>query len=255
MASGVMQAEIRLFEIKELPYTARFGLASTEPIKRWATFTLRKTGDLYYTSAIDLRKDEDSSWIHISVHQSGEIHSSRYTGRGEEQKKYYSGKAGDIGNAFQNIADPYEVLHSEEYLEPGYLYSGLPTLEKKHREKNDHNEFVPCLDKLLVNSRLYSTLDLVPWIGEDEIKHYLISKLNRIFDDKDPRCHVFIFRWGNVSAVVSMKFTNGDGSIDLRRVAEADRNAKPLKRLFHHEELNLSESVSLKASPTERLWK
>lgn len=248
-----MEAEIMSLDIKNLPYTARFGLGSTEPIKRWARFELKKTGDLYYILAIDLRKDEDSSWIHTSVHQSGEIHSSRYTGRGKEQKKYYSGKVGNIGDTFQNIADPYEVIHGEEHLESGYLYSGLPTLEKKHKKINDHNEFIPCLDELLVNSRLHSSLDLVPWTTKDEIKNYLISKQNRIFDDKNPRCHVFIFRWGNVSAVVSMRFTDGDGPIDLQKVAEADKNTKPLKRFFHHEKLNLSESVSLKANPTKRL--
>jgi hypothetical protein len=253
VAGGVMQAEIRLFDIKKLPYTARFGLGSTEPIKRWATFTLEKTGDLYYILAIDLRKDKDSSWIHTSVHQSGEIRSSRYTGRGEEQKKYYSGKVGNIGDTFQNIANPYEVIHGEEYLEPGYLYSGLLTLEKKHKKINDHNEFIPCQDGLLANSRLHSSLDLVPWTGKDEIKHYLINKQNRIFDDKDPRCHVFIFRWGNVTAVVSMRFTDGNSPLDIQKVVEADKNAKPLKRLFHHEKINLSESASLKANPAKRL--
>jgi len=248
-----MKADITPFDIKKLPYTARFGLGSTEPIKRWATFTLKKTGDLYYILAIDLRKDKNSSWIHTSVHQSGEIRSSRYTGRGEEQRKYYSSEAGNIGNTFQNIAGPYEVIHSEENLEPGYLYSGLRKLIEKDRKTNTQNQFISCLDDKLVNSKLYSHLDLVPWTEENEIANYLINKQDHVFEGNNPRCHVFIFRWGNVSAVVSMKFTNGDSPIDLQKVAETDRNAKPLKRLFHHEKLNLSESVSLKANPTKGL--
>ena len=228
-----MQAEIRLFDIKKLPYTARFGLGSTEPIKRWVRFELRKSEDLYWTYAHNVRKDCDSTNTHISVHRSGDIYSSRYIIIEREEVRIYSSLIGDIGGPFSGITEPHTISSNNENLEPGYLYSGLPTLEKKHKKINDHNEFIPCQDGLLANSRLHSSLDLVPWTGKDEIKPYLIKKQNRIFDDKDPRCHVFIFRWGNVSAVVSMKFTNGDGPIDLQKVAEADKYAKPLKRLFH----------------------
>lgn len=248
-----MKADITPFDIKKLPYTARFGLGSTEPIKRWARFELRKSEDLYWFCAHNLRKDCDSTNAHISVHRTGEIYSSRYIIIEREEVKIYSSLIGDIGGLFSGITEPYTITSNNENLEPGYLYSGLRKLIVKDRKTNTQNQFIPCLDDKLVNSKLYSCLDLVPWTEENEIANYLINKQDHVFEGNNPRCHVFIFRWGNVSAVVSMKFTNGDSPIDLQKVAEADRNAKPLKRLFHHETLSLSELVSLKANPTKRL--
>lgn len=244
-----MQAEIRSFDIKKLPYTVRFGLGSIEPVKRWARFELRKSEDLYWTCAQDVRKDVDSSWIHITVHQSGEIHSSRYTGKGEEQKKVYQSEATDIGSTLKDITTPHQVVSGNELFEPGYLCYGLPTLTEKDKKTDSQNRFVACLDVLLVNSRLHYFLDLVPWISEDEIIAYLTTERNQFFAENDQRCHAFIFGWERVSIIVAMKFTDGDNPIDLQKVAEADKNAKPLKRLFHHVTLSFSESVSLRATP------
>lgn len=240
-----MAAEIRKFNITKLPYTVRLGLGSTEPVKRWARFVLLESGDLYWTPAIHLRKDIDNSNIHTSVHDSGKIWSSRYIGSGDEQEKICSRNAGNIGGSFQKIKRPHKVVHSEEYLEPSYLYSGLPTLTEGNKKTNSQNNFVSCLDERLVNSRLYSSLDLVPWTGEDEIIAYLMAKQNQVFDRNDPRCHVFIFCWESVSAVVTMRFTAGDGSIDIQKVVQADEHTHPLKRSFHHNVLSLSESTQL----------
>lgn len=252
VAGGIMQAETKLLDIKKLPYTVRFGLGSTEPTKRWARFELNAKSDLYWTSAIDVRKDEDSSWIHTTVHQSGEIHSSRYTGKGKEQKKYYSGKLGNIGDSLKDITSPQVISSENELLESGYLYYGLPTLKEKHKKIDIRNMFILCLDELLVDSRLYSAITLVPWIKEEEIIAYLVTKQCQSFTEDDPRCHVFIFCWESVSIVVTMRFTDGNSPIDIQKVAEADKNAHPLKRLFHHEELILSESTSLNISKTKK---
>ncbi|MBT9148969.1 MAG: hypothetical protein AAGB97_02670 [Dehalococcoidia bacterium] len=136
-----------------------------------------------------------------------------------------------------------------ELLEPGYLYSGLPTLTDADKKTDIHNNFVACLDGRLVNSKLYYSLDLAPWAGEDKIAEYLTTKQNRLFDEDDPRCHVFIFCWGDVSVVVTMRFRDGEGPIDIQRIAEADEHTHPLKRLFHHETLELSENTRLDVTP------
>lgn len=249
-----MEAEIRFFDINKLPYTVRFGLGSTEPIKRWARFEMNINGDLYWTDGIDVRKDVDSSWIHTSVHRTGEIHSSRYTGKGKKQKKViHSGQVTSIGSALKDITAPHQIASGNEHFEPGYLYSGLRTVTEKDEKTDSQNRFVACLDELLVNSRLYSSLSLVPWTDEAEIISYLMTKHNQAFTENDPRCHTFIFRLERVSIVVAMKFTGGDSPVDIQKVAEADKNAHPLKRLFHHETLGFSDSVSLKANPTKRL--
>ncbi len=248
-----MEAEIRLLDIKKLPYTARFGLGSTEPIKRWARFEISKSGDLYWTHGIDVRKDVDSSNIHMSIHASGKILASRYSGKGERKRKYYSSEVGEIGSPFKDITHSHQVESGNELLEPGYLYYGLPTLTEKNKKTDTQNRFVACLDELLVNSRLYFSIALVPWINEEEITAYLMTRQGQIFTENDTRCHIFIFCWERVSIVVAMRFTGGDSPIDIRKVVEADNNAKPLKRLFHHETLSLSGSVSLKANPTKRL--
>src|SRR3972149_2369662 len=140
-----MQAEIRSFDIKKLPYTARFGLGSIEPVKRWARFELRKSEDLYWTRAIHVRSDVDSSWIHVTVHQSGEIHSSWYTGKGEEQKKVYQSEATDIGSTLKDIKSPYQVECGSEHLVPSYVYYGLPPLTQKDKKIDAQNTFVACL--------------------------------------------------------------------------------------------------------------
>ncbi len=247
-----MEAEIRSLDIKALPYTARFGLGSTEPIKKWARFEMGKSGDLYWTSAIHLRRDVDSSGIHISVHRSGEIRQSWYKGKGKERKKDYSDIGGNIGKSFANISEPREIIHSAENLEPSYLYYGLPTLEDKQKRKNDQSNFIPCLDNRLINSKLHSSLDLVPWIKTADIINYLEKKRNGIFNIDDPRCHVYIFCWKRVSILVTMRFIDGDGPIDIEEVAKTDKNAHPLKRLPHHEELILSESTSLNITEKEK---
>lgn len=234
-----MEAEIKSFDIKALPYRVRFGLGSTEPIKRWARFEIRHSGDLYWTRGIDVRKDFDSSNIHTSIHKSGEIFSSRYYGKGEQKRKYYSCKVGEINNPFRGVIHPYQVVSANELFEPGYLYYGLPTLTEK-----DKNRCIACLDELLVNSRLYSSITLLPWINEEEITTYLMTKQGQVFIENDSRCHLFIFYWERVSIAVIMRFTDGDSPIDIQKVVEADKNIKPLKRLFHHETLRLSESVS-----------
>ena len=89
-------------------------------------------------------------------------------------------------------------------------------------------------------------MSLVPWTNKTEIVTYLVTKHGQAFTENDPRCHTFIFRLECVSIVVTMKFTGGDNPIDLRKVAEVDENAHPLKRLPHHETLALSESMSRK---------
>ncbi len=249
-----MEAEIRSFDIKKLPYTARFGLGSTEPIKRWARFTLMESGDLYWTRAIHVRKDVDGTNMHISVHHSGEIYSSRYVGSGDEHKKVHSRKVGNIGGPFRGITVPHQMESGNELLEPGYLYHGLPTLTDKAKKADTQNKFVACLDERLVNSRLYYSLDLVSWTGEDEITAYLMTGRNQFFAENDPRCHAFIFCWERVSIVVIMRFTDGDSPIDIQKVTEAGQNAHPLKRFFHHETLNLSESVSLKVDHRRQPW-
>lgn len=247
-----MKAEIRSFDIQRLPYTVRFGLGSTGPIKRWARFELRESGDLYWTRAIDIRKDVDTSNIHTSIHKRGGIFSSRYSGKGEQKRKYYSCKGGNIGDSLKDITSPHLISYENELLEPGYLYYGLPTLKEKHKKIDTRNKFVACLDELLVNSRLYSSIALVPWIKEEEIIAYLVARRDQAFTENDPRCHVFIFCWERVSIVVTMRFTGGDSPIDIQKVAEADKNAHSLKRLFHHEELILSESTSLNIAKTEK---
>lgn len=228
-----MAVEIRVFNIKALPYTARFGLGSTAPVKRWARFVLTDKGDLYWTRAIHVRKDVDSSNIHISIHESGEIFSSRYGVREGMLSKEASRLVGSMGSPFREITSPHQVEYGNELLERGYLYVGLPTLTEKNKKIDTQNDFVACLDELLVNSRLYYSLDLVPWTGEDEITAYLMTKRNQVFAENDPRCHVFIFCWESVSAVVTMRFTDGEDPIDMQRIAEADMHAHPLKRLFH----------------------
>jgi len=238
-----MEAEIRPFDIKNLPYTVRFGLGSTEPVKRWARFEISKNGELFWTRGIDVRKDVDSSNIHTIVHQSGEIHSSRYTGKGEEQKKVYQSEAKDIGSTLKDITIPHQVESGNELLEQGYLYHGLYTLAEKDKKTNTHNTFVTCLDKLLINSKLHYFIILVPWTDKAEIIAYLMTRQSHVFNEDDQRCHTFIFRWERVSIVVAMRFTDGDSLIDSQKVAEAEKNAHPLKRLFHHETLSLSESV------------
>jgi len=248
VAGGVdMETEIRSFDIKKLPYTVRFGLGSTEPIKRWGRFELGKSGDLYWTRAIDVRKDCDSTNTHTSIHESGEVHLSRYMGKGEKQKKVYSGKAADIGSTLKDITGPHQVECGNELLEPGYVYYGLPTLTQKDKKIDAQNTFVACLDEYLINSRLFYSFDLLPWTDIDKLTTYLTTKQNQSFTKDNPRCHVFTFRWGNVSAVVSIKFTGGDNPIDLQKVAEAEKNAHPLKRLFHHETLSHSVNLTIKA--------
>lgn len=201
-----------------------------------------------------MRKDVDSSNIHTIVHQSGEIHSSRYTGKGEEQKKVIrSGQVANIGSALKDIAAPHQVVSGNELFEPGYLYYGLPTVTEKDKKAGSQNRFVACLDELLVNSRLYFTLLLVPLIDEIILISYLITEYSQTFIENDPRSHIFIFRLDRMSIVVTMRFTGGDNPIDIQKVAEADKNAHPLKRIFHHETLGLSESVSIKTNHTKCL--
>lgn len=239
-----MTAEIRPFSITKLPYTARFGLGSAEPVKRWSRFVLTEGGELYWTSAIYLRKDVDASNIHFSVHQSGEIFSSRYVGRGVKQGKVHSQKVSNMYVPFRKITRPQRVVSGEELLEPGYLYIGLRTLTEEDKRADIQNDFVACLDELLVNSRLRSSLDLVPCTSREEVIEYL-SQQNQFFDINDPRCHVFIFCWESVSAVVTMRFTAGDRPIDIKQVTEAAKNRHPLKRLPFEETLSLSESTGL----------
>jgi hypothetical protein len=247
-----MEAENRLFDIETLPYTVRFGLGSTEPMKRWARFEISKSGDLYLTRGIDVRKDVDSSNIHTTIHKSGKIFSSRYSGKGEQKRKYYSCEVGEIGGPFKDVTHPHQVVSGNELFEPGYLYYGLPTLTDKDKKTDTQNRFVACLDALLVNSRLYSSIAVVPWINEEEITAYLMTKQGQVFIENDPRCHVFIFCWEHVSIAVTMRFIDGNSPLDIQKVAEADKNAHPLKRLFHHEELALSESTSLNIAKKEK---
>ncbi|OGO32657.1 MAG: hypothetical protein A2Z29_04770 [Chloroflexi bacterium RBG_16_56_11] len=247
-----MEAEIRPFDIKNLPYTVRFGLGSTEPIKRWARFEISKNGELYWTRGIDVRKDVDSSNIHTIVHQSGEIHSSRYTGKGEEQKKVYQSEATDIGSTLKDIKSPYQVECGSEHLVPSYVYYGLPPLTQKDKKIDAQNTFVACLDEYLINSRLSYSLDLLPWTKREQVIDYA-SHSTTLFNADDRRCHMYIFYYGEASIVVTMKFIEGDTPIAIQKVLEADKNRKPLKRLFQHEKLNLSESASLNVIPTKRL--
>lgn len=226
-----MEAELKSFDITTLPYTVRFGLGSKEPIKRWARFTLEQTCDLYWTQAIYVRKDVDSSGIHTSIHKTGAIYSSRYMRSGEKQIKYYSKKVGDIGSPIQDISAPHLIIAGEEYLEPGYLYAGLPSIKERIQKRNEHNEFIPCLYDRLVSSHLHFSLDLVPWIDTGEIICYLTNKHSNKFDTNDHLCHTFIFHWYRVSVVVMIRFTGGYSPIDIQKVAEADKNIHPLKRL------------------------
>ena len=84
-----MKAEIREFNLTHLPFTVRFGLGSTEAVKRWARFELTKKGELLWTDAMDIRRDVDTTDKHITVHKSGRIVSSIYQGKNQGRKKIH----------------------------------------------------------------------------------------------------------------------------------------------------------------------
>jgi hypothetical protein len=245
-----MLAEIREFELTALPFVVRFGLGSAKVAKRWSRFELRASGDLYWTHAFDIRRDIEGTNKHISVHKSGKIVSSLY----QEGKKIKSGSTSSIGVSFRQITKPCEVISGSEKLEPGYLYHGLVTLTDKEKGQGPGKVFVACLDEQLVDSKLHFSFDLLPWVSSGKVIEYMTKQNeNRPFDENDPRSHLFIFHWGNVSAVVTMKFTEGDGPIDIQRVLEADKHIHPLKRLFFGDTLTLSESAQLMVSPRNSL--
>ena len=224
-----MFAEIREFELTTLPFVVRFGLGSIKAVKRWSRFELTESCDLYWTYAIDIRPDIDKTNTHTSVHKSGKIVLSRY----QNGKKVKSRAAGSIGASLQQITKPCEVRSGSEKLEPGYLYHGLVTLTEKDKGQGPGKVFVACLDEKLVDSRLLFSLDLLPWVSRGKVIEY-VTKTNEKwpFNVDDPRSHLFIFHRGNVSAVVTMKFTEGDCPIDIQRVLEADKHTHSLKRLF-----------------------
>jgi hypothetical protein len=227
-------------------------LGSIEPIKKWARFELRTSGDIYWTSSIDVRKDCDFSNIHTSVHKSGKIFSSRYLAQHGQMVKVKSNQVGDIGGSFSGITIPHQITYGQEYLEPGFLYSGLSTLSLKDKKIDAQHVFVPCLDNNLVESRLYFSLHLVPWVDIDAISTYFIATNNLVSAEDNYRYHLFIFRVKNVSIVVCMKFTGGCSPIDVQKVAETDKNIHPLKRIYVYEKLALSESTSLNISKDEK---
>lgn len=244
-----MPAEVREFRLTTSSFVVRFGLGSTEAVKRWARFELKRSGDLIWTQACDIRRDIDSTNTHISVHKSGEVHSSRYQG----ERKVHSHAVGNMGASFWQITKPYQVISGSELFEPGFLYYGLGTLTDNQRRQAPDRVFVACLDPQLVNSRLHYSFDLQPWVDKEKVIEYLIEQ-NRPFALNDPRSHLFTFCWRHVSAVVTMKFTEGDGPIDIQQVRGAGEDIHPLKRFFFEETLALSESARLAVSPRSSLF-
>ena len=226
-----MEAEIREFNVTTLPFVVRFGLGSTEAVKRWARFEIRKNEELLWTYASYIRKDIDSTNKHISVHKSGKIVSSIYQGKGQEQKKNPSHIVGDIGGSLRQIKKPYQVTSGIELLEPGFLYYGLDTFTDKQTRQATGEFLIPCLDNRLVNSKLHYSLDLMPWIGSDQVIAY-VSSQGRPFDMNDPRSHMFTFRCKEVAIVITMRSTEGNGPLDIQQVHVADKHKHPLKRLM-----------------------
>lgn len=226
-----MKAEIREFNLTHLPFTIRFGLGSTEAIKRWARFKITKKDELFWIDAMDIRRDVDSTDTHISVHKNGKIVSSIYQGKSQERRKIYSHRVGDIGNAFRQIIEPHQVTSGNYHLQPSFLYCGLETLTDEQIREASGEIFVPCLDNRLVNSKLYYSLDLLPWVANEQVIAYA-SIHGRPFDINDPRSHMFIFRYGQAAIVITMRFNEGDEPIDIKQVTEADKDRHPLKRLL-----------------------
>lgn len=104
------------------------------------------------------------------------------------------------------------------------------------------------LNNRLINSRLHFPFDVLPWTCGENVTEY-VTKENRFFDMQDPRSHAFIFCLDSVSAVVTMKFSEGDGPIDIEQVREVDRDIRPVKRLFHKDTLTLSDLAKEMVSP------
>lgn len=219
-------AEIKEFNVTIPRLIVRFGLGSTEAVKRWARFEI-KNDELLWTSSMDIRRDADTTNSHISVHKSGQVVSSRY----QKGKKIASHSRGSIGGSLGQIAEPYQVVSGHELFEPGYLYYGLVTRRDKEKGKAHSNVFVPCLDNKLVNSRLHFSFDLLPWANSEKVIEYA-TRQSPPFCTDDRRSHMYIFYWGKVPVVVTMKFTDGDGPLDIQRVCEADKYIHSLKRLY-----------------------
>ena len=248
-----MGAEIREFNVTTLPFVVRFGLGSTEAVKRWARFEIRENEELLWTNAGDVRRDIDKTNRHISVYKSGKIVSSIYQGKGQEQKKIHSYIVGDIGGSLRQIKKPHQVTSGIELLEPGFPYYGLDTFTDKQIRQATGEILIPCLDNRLVNSKLHDSLDLVPWVGSEQVIAY-VSSQGRPFDMNDSRSHMSTFRCGQATIVITMRFTEGDGPLDIQQVTEADKNKHPLKRLIHVERLTLSESTRLAINASSPFW-
>lgn len=234
------EGEIREFKLTP-PVVVRFGLGSTVAVKQWARFELRPTNDLYWTDAINIRKDVDKINTHVSLHRSGEIVSSRYA-NGEKVSSHH------VGKIDARMGQAVELRRGQELLEPGYLYYGLKTLG--WQKVTPHAILVECLDGKLVNSRLYYSLDIFPKVGNEKVAEYA-ARLSQPFCTGDQRNHLYIFFWGKMALAVSMRFTEGDQPIDVQRVREADSHPHTLKRLYFEENLQLSEKCSLSPSVGE----
>jgi len=218
-------------EFREFPLTppvvVRFGLGSITAVKEWARFELRHTNDLYWTAAMNVRKDIDKTNTHIAIHRSGEIVRSRYVNNMKVNSKR-------LGNIFDQKTHSMEIECGKELLEPGYLYHGLKTLG--HHKKTLRAIIVECLDTKLVNSRLSYALQIFAETGNKQaIKH--AASLGESFCASDRRSHLYIFFWRNMALALSMTFTEGDQPIDVQMVHEADSHPHKLKRLFSEDTL------------------
>lgn len=236
-------AEVREFTLTKLPVAARFGLGSTEAIKRWSRFTVGKTGDLYWVNALYIRADIDKTNEHLSVHGSGQIMTSLYQGR----QKIDSRPHGNLGCSLREITKPYHVTSGQEFLEPGYLYYGLVTLHGKDKVSTPDSIPITCLDDKIVNSRLHYSFDLLPWTKCEQVINYA-TQSKTPFNLDDQRSHIYIFYYEKASIVITMKFTEGNEPINIQKLHEADQHPQSLKRLLYHETLSLSESVSLRTN-------
>ena len=233
-----MVAEIKEFHLTTPDFVISFGLGSAEPVKKWSRFKVTKSGDLYWTHAINIRRDIDRTDTHTSIHKSGAIVSSRYQGSKKVRAHFGNG----IGASFQEIKKPYKVLSGNERFEHGYLYHGLVTLTDNDKRQSIKKLLIPCLDENLVNSKLDYSFYLLPWVISEKVTEYVI-KQNQAFEVEDSRSHLFIFCCGGISLAVSIKFTEGDGPIDNQCVIEADKDIHPLKRLFHEDTIIISDAA------------
>jgi len=236
-------AEIKMLNITGIPFEVRFGLGSEIPIKRWSRFKLNANGDFTWTRSFDIRRDESNTDIHISFHKSGKVVLSRY----QHNKKVYSSVLQTTGSSLEDIKQPVNIESGNELFELGYFYHGLKTVQDKDMKQTPKRAFIACREDRLINSRLYYSVDILPWTDRSNVRDY-VTKTNSFFNTQDPRCHLFIFRLTSVSIVVTMGFTEGDSPVDVQHVHESDQHIHPLKRLFHHEGLALSDSVALTKS-------